>query len=242
MNLTDEQLLRYSRQIMLPEIDLAGQQKLISAKVLILGAGGLGSPAAIYLAAAGIGNITICDHDNVESSNLQRQILYTEEDVGRPKVSTAKDRLSKISATLNTRVISKKLNEADLKKEISTNDIVLDATDNFDSRYMINRACWETKTPLVSGAAIRWEGQFATFDPRNTESPCYQCLYSQGDDDDLNCSESGVTGPLVGIIGTCQAMEAIKTIIGINTNSLGKIFYLDAKHMEWQQFKLKKDP
>ena len=242
MQLTDKQLDRYSRQILLPEIDISGQQALLSSSVLIIGAGGLGSPAAIYLAASGIGKITICDYDTIDSSNLHRQILYQEADLGNQKAKVAANKLREINGGIKAKAITKKLDIDALEKEISTSTIVLDATDNFEIRYMINRTCWDTETPLVSGAAIRWEGHFGVFDPREPQSPCYQCLYKNGHDETLNCSETGVIGPLVGIIGTLQAIEVIKLIVGIGEKSIGKIFYIDGKRMEWKELKLNKNP
>ena len=242
MNLTDKQLDRYSRQILLPEIDISGQQQLLSASVLIIGAGGLGSPAAMYLTASGIGKITICDYDKIDSSNLHRQILYQEGDLGKQKAEVAIKKLQEMNEGIEAQAITQKLNIDALKKEISTSTIVLDATDNFETRYMINKACWDTGTPLVSGAATRWEGHFGVFDPREPKSPCYQCLYKNGHDEALNCAETGVVGPLVGIIGTFQAIEVIKIIVGIGENSVGKVFYLDGKRMEWKELKLNKNP
>lgn len=241
-DITDTQLLRYSRQIMLPEIDVAGQQKLLDAHVLIIGMGGLGSPAAVYLAGAGVGRLTLCDHDAVEVSNLQRQIVHRESSIGQPKVASAKRTLADINPDVQVFTVDHKLQGEELDEAVSAADVVLDATDNFLARYAINDACWRHATPLVSGAAIRWEGQVAVFDPRRPESPCYRCLYAEGDDEALNCSENGVVGTLVGIIGTCQAMEAIKLITGAGEPLIGNVLYFDGKRMEWRKLRLGRNP
>jgi len=241
-DITDTQLLRYSRQIMLPEIDIAGQQRLLDARVLILGMGGLGSPAAIYLASAGVGTLTLCDHDAVEISNLQRQIVHRQASLGEPKVESAKRTLQEINPDVQVRTLSHKLDGNALLAAVREADVVLDATDNFLARYAINDACWQSATPLVSGAAIRWEGQVAVFDPRQPDSPCYRCLYAEGDDAALNCSENGVMGALVGIIGTCQALEAIKLITGAGETLTGSVLYFDSKRMDWRKLRLGKNP
>ncbi len=240
--ITDTQLMRYSRQIMLPEIDVAGQEKLLDAHVLILGMGGLGSPAALYLASAGVGRLTLCDHDAVEVSNLQRQIVHRQANLGEPKVVSAKQTLSELNADVLLDTVDHKLQGDALLRVVDDVDLVLDATDNFLARYAINDACWQTTTPLVSGAAIRWEGQVAVFDPRQADSPCYRCLYAEGDDEALNCSENGVLGTVVGIIGTCQAMEAIKLITGAGEPLTGHVLYFDGKRMDWRKLSLEKNP
>ena len=240
--ITDAQLLRYSRQIMLPEIDVAGQEKLLDAHVLILGMGGLGSPAALYLASAGVGRLTLCDHDAVEVSNLQRQIVHRQASLGEAKVVSAKQTLSEINPDVQLDTLDHKLHGDRLLQAVADADLVLDATDNFFARYAINDACWQTTTPLVSGAAIRWEGQVAVFDPRQADSPCYRCLYAEGDDEALNCSENGVLGTVVGIIGTCQAMEAIKLITGAGEPLTGYVLYFDGKRMDWRKLSLGKNP
>jgi len=240
--ITDTQLLRYSRQIMLPEIDIAGQEKLLDAHVLILGMGGLGSPAALYLASAGVGRLTLCDHDAVEVSNLQRQIVHRQTSLGESKVASAKRTLSEINPDVQLDTLDHKLQGDALLQAVDDADLVLDATDNFLARYAINDACWQSTTPLVSGAAIRWEGQVAVFDPRQADSPCYRCLYAEGDDEALNCSENGVLGTVVGIIGTCQAMEAIKLITGAGEPLTGHVLYFDGKRMDWRKLSLGKNP
>ena len=240
--MNDEQLLRYSRQIMLPELDIDGQEKLGSASVLIIGLGGLGSPAAIYLAAAGIGELTLVDEDVVDLSNLQRQIVHREASIGEPKVASAENTIKQISSETNITTIATRLRGDQLLKTVRHADVVVDATDNFESRYEINDACLSTQTPLVSGAAIRMEGHVAVFDPRENDSPCYRCLYEQGDNENLNCADNGVLAPVVGIIGTIQAMEAIKIISGIGETLCGHVLYMDAKRMEWRRLKLLKNP
>ena len=240
--MNDDQLLRYSRQIMLPEFDVAGQEKLLAARVLIVGLGGLGSPAAIYLAAAGVGHLTLADHDDVDLSNLQRQIAHSEATVGQPKVSSAIAGITRLNSTITIEPLAKRLEGADLEAAVQSADLVLDATDNISTRFAVNDLCVSTRTPLVSGAAIRLEGQVAVFDPRESNSPCYRCLYPEGDDLELNCAENGVMAPLVGIIGTIQAMEAIKLIAGMGETLVGYVLYVDAKRMDWRKLKLPKNP
>lgn len=237
----DEQLLRYSRQIMLPEMDVAGQQKLIDATVLIVGMGGLGCPAAMYLAAAGVGHLIIADDDVVELTNLQRQVAHSQSMIGEPKVVSAQQALLGLNPDLKITALQKRLEGAILSEAVSQADLVVDACDNFTSRFAINSACIEHHKPLVSGAAIRMEGQVAVFDSRSPTSPCYQCLYSQGDDEDASCSENGVMAPLVGIIGAVQAMEAIKLLTGIGEPLIGRLLLLDARSLQWREMRLPRD-
>jgi molybdopterin/thiamine biosynthesis adenylyltransferase len=240
--LNDQDLLRYSRQIMLPEIDIAGQEKLLNGSVLIIGVGGLGSPAAIYLASSGVGRLVLSDHDRVDLSNLQRQIVHRTNAVGETKVASAARSLLEINPGVNVEALAHKLEGPELIDTVAGVDVVLDATDNFAARYAVNDACWQTRTPLVSGAAIRWEGQVAVFDPRVANSPCYRCLYGEGDDEALNCSENGVIAPLVGIIGTCQAMEAIKLLTEVGDTLTGHVLYFDGKRMDWRKLSLSRNP
>jgi len=242
MSMSDDQLLRYSRQIMLPEIDVAGQEKLLNGSALIFGVGGLGSPAAIYLASAGVGQLVLIDHDRVDLSNLQRQIIHRHDAIGESKVASAARSLLQLNPGASIEVVDRKLEGEELINAVEHADVVLDATDNFAARYAVNDACWQTRTPLVSGAAIRWEGQVAVFDPRQPDSPCYRCLYAEGDDAALSCSENGVIGPLVGIIGSCQAMETIKLLTGVGDPLTGYVLYFDAKRMEWRKLGLKRNP
>lgn len=238
--MNDEQLLRYSRQIMLPEVDIAGQEKLLAAKVLIVGLGGLGCPVALYLAAAGVGQLTLVDYDQVDLSNLQRQIAHQEADVGKAKVESAAESLRALNPGVQLRCITEKLEAQALAELVAQHDLVLDCTDNFNTRYAINAACVRQLKPLVSGAAIRLEGQVAVFDSREPTSPCYQCLYPQGDEQQLSCSENGVLAPLTGVIGTLQALEAIKIIAGFGEALVGRLILFDAKQASFHTLKLQR--
>ncbi len=238
--MNDEQLLRYSRQIMLPQIDIAGQEKLQASTVLIIGMGGLGSPVAMYLAAAGVGHLVLVDHDKVDLSNLQRQILHGQDDIGHPKITSAANTLMQLNPELRITQLDHKLSDDELRKISKNVDVVVDATDNFETRFAINRICVETETPLVSGAAIRMEGQVSVFLNR-PGSPCYRCLYREEGELDTSCSENGVLAPVVGIIGSIQATEAIKILLDIGSTLDGKLLLLDALHMEWRTMKLTQD-
>jgi len=240
--MNDKELLRYSRHIMLPQMDVAGQEALLGATVLIIGLGGLGSPAAMYLASSGVGHLVLADDDKVDLSNLQRQIAHTTENIGMSKTRSAAIALEKLNDTIKVTVMDQRLEGRDLEEAVSAADVILDCTDNFTTRFAINAAAVKHKVPLVSGAAIRLEGQVSVFDARDSESPCYQCLYQEGDDMQLSCSESGVMAPLVGIIGTLQAMEAIKVITGIGQTLTGRLLFLDAQTMQFREMKLKKNP
>ena len=239
----DQQLLRYNRQIMLPQFDIAGQEKLIAAKVLVMGVGGLGSPVAIYLAAAGVGHITLVDDDVVELSNLQRQIAHGTSDIGKAKVESARETLYDINPLVQVETINKRLKETELNNVIANCSLVLDCSDNFATRFAVNRCCVNNKVPLVSGAAIGMDGQVAVFDSRQGNKPCYRCLYKEeGDELDLNCSRNGVMAPLVGIVGSVQAMEAIKVIAELGEPLVGKLLVLDGMNMQWRNLRLPKDP
>lgn len=240
--MNDEALLRYSRHIMLEEIDIAGQERLLASHALIVGAGGLGSPAALYLAGAGVGRLSIADDDVVELSNLQRQIAHREADLGQSKARSAAATARSLNADCDARAIDSRLEGAALISAVADVDVVLDCTDRFSSRYAINRACVETGTPLVSGAAIRFSGQLAIFDRRQPNSPCYACLYGEQEGDEaLSCAESGVISPLVGIIGSFQALEALKLISGAGRAHCG-LSTFDALCGEWRRFDLRRDP
>lgn len=241
-DLNDKELLRYSRQIMLPKFDIAGQLSLKNASVLIVGLGGLGSPASMYLAAAGVGRLVLVDDDQVDLSNLQRQIVHTEKTLGQSKVESAKIHLSQINSNITYETLTKRVEGEELKALIASVDLVLDCCDNFATRFEVNRFSVETHTPLVSAAAIRMEGQISVYDPRIETSPCYQCLYPDGSEQEMTCSESGVMSPLVGILGSMQAMEAIKVLSGLGESLIGKLLMLDAMSMQWRSLKLKKDP
>ena len=240
--MNDEQLLRYSRQIMLPNFDLEGQQKLLDAHVLIMGLGGLGSPVAMYLAAAGIGKLTLVDFDIVELSNLQRQIIHRTDSLKLSKVESAAATIEQLNPMVETICINQQLSEQELLDLLPDVSLVVDATDNFSTRFMINRACYNSRTPLVSGAAIRMEGQVSVFDFNNDESPCYRCLYDEEGEENTSCSENGVMAPMVGIIGSIQAMEAIKLIANYGETLTGKLLITDAMYQEWRSMKFKKAP
>ena len=240
--MNDEQLARYSRQIMLPEFDVAGQEALLGARALIVGVGGLGSPAALYLAAAGVGTLHLVDHDHVDLANLQRQIIHDQAAVGTAKVASATRRIKAINPHTRVETAATKLQGEELAAAVAAADVVLDGTDNFAARHAVNAACVASGTPLVSGAAIRMEGQVVVFDPRRENSPCYQCLYGEAADEPLHCAENGVAAPVVGIIGSVQAMEAMKLLAGVGDSLVGQVLYLDAKRMEWRKLRLPKNP
>lgn len=238
----DEELLRYSRQIMLPEMDVAGQQCLRDATVLIVGMGGLGCPAAMYLAAAGVGHLIIADDDTVELTNLQRQIAHNQNSIGQLKVASAKASLQLLNPHTQITCLSQRMDTALLDEWVPKSSLVLDACDNFTARFAINQACVNHGIPLVSGAAIRMEGQVSVFDTRVADSPCYQCLYRAGDDEQASCATNGVMAPVVGIIGAVQAMEAIKLLSGVGETLTGRLLLLDAKSMQWREMRLPRDP
>jgi molybdopterin/thiamine biosynthesis adenylyltransferase len=241
--MNDNQLLRYSRHILLPQIGYEGQDKLTQSHALIVGAGGLGSPAALYLAASGIGKLTICDFDKVDLTNLQRQIIHTTQSIGINKAVSALQTIYEINPDVVVQTIQKKSSEADFKILAKQADVVIDCSDNFATRYALNRVCLQLKKPLVSGAAIGFEGQITVFDFRHENSPCYHCLFPDtGSDQEMRCAENGVFAPLVGMIGTTQAAEALKLILGIGESLQGRLMLLDALSMEWRTIKLSKDP
>jgi molybdopterin-synthase adenylyltransferase len=238
----DATLLRYSRHILLPQIDIDGQQKLLDSSAVIFGLGGLGSPIAMYLAAAGVGRLVLVDFDEVELSNLQRQIIHQTNDIKRPKVESARDRLIALNSNIEIETINKRLEGQALDEVVSSVDAVIDGTDNFASRFAINRACFAGRKPLISGAAIRFEGQVSVYHPGVGDSPCYQCLYRSEVGITERCSETGVVAPLLGIIGSVQAMETLKVLMGIGTDLTGRLLLLDAISMDWQTMRFKKDP
>ncbi|MDM8560155.1 molybdopterin-synthase adenylyltransferase MoeB [Candidatus Parabeggiatoa sp. HSG14] len=238
----DAQLLRYSRQILLPQIGIEGQERLLNAKVLIIGMGGLGSPVAMYLAAAGVGHLFINDFDVVDLSNLQRQIIHTTEDIGKLKVESARKTLLALNPLIEITPLYQQLDSDALIEKINNVDVVLDCSDNLSTRFAINQAAVCTKTPLVSGAAIRMEGQISVFRSDLPDSPCYRCLYPSEDALTETCSQTGITAPLVGIIGSMQALEAMKLILKIGETLTGQLLLLDALNMEWCSIKLVKNP
>ncbi len=238
----DDQLLRYSRQIMLPEIDADGQQKLAAARVLVIGLGGLGSPSAMYLASAGVGQLVLVDYDNVDLSNLQRQIIHSTPDIDRAKTDSARETLMALNPDIRIECIDHAMEEEELLQQSKLADVIVDASDNFQTRFAINAASVQTRTPLVSGAAIRFEGQVSVFDPRQDDSPCYRCLYGEDLATDETCTANGVIAPLLGIIGSIQANETMKLIMGIGETLMGRLILIDALYMEWNEAILKKDP
>lgn len=242
MELSDEQLLRYSRQIMLPQIDIAGQQRLLGSSALIIGVGGLGAPVALYLAACGVGEIVLVDDDRVELKNLQRQIIYSTGQVGTPKVESATQVIGSLNPEVSVSVIAQRLSGDALRICIEDADVVIDATDNLASRLEINRQCHAARTPLVSASAIRWEGQLSVFDSRQPASPCYQCLYGRLGEVGQSCSENGVMGPVVGMLGCMQANEAVKVLTGAGSPLVGRVLMLDALSMDTQFIHLDRDP
>ena len=240
--LTDDELLRYSRQILMPNFDIAGQQALKSARVLIVGSGGLGCPVALYLGAAGVGHLTLVDDDHIEVANLQRQIAFETAQLGESKAERLADRIRDINPLITVDVIRQRLEGEDFDAPVAQASLVLDCCDNFNTRFALNRACVKAGVPLVSGAAIRGEGQISVYDSRQPQSPCYHCLYPEQGNEDLTCSEAGVIAPLVGMIGAAQAMEAIKVISGVGKTLVGRLLIVDAWRMEWREMKLAKDP
>ena len=242
IDLNDQQLLRYSRHILLPEIGIDGQQKLAAAHALVVGAGGLGSPVSLYLAASGVGQLTLCDHDKVDLTNLQRQIAHDTSSIGLPKVESARRRLALINPEIRVEPIEERVAGKRLEQLVHDADVVIDATDNFTTRHAINRACVKHRKPLVSGAGIRFDGQIAVFDLRRADSPCYHCLFPEhGDQEEMRCAVMGVFAPLVGIIGAAQAAEALKLIMGIGESLSGRLLLLDALAMQWRSIRLSKD-
>ncbi|MES2580585.1 MAG: molybdopterin-synthase adenylyltransferase MoeB [Pseudomonadota bacterium] len=241
--MNDNQLLRYSRHILLPKIGYEGQAKLVNSHVLIVGAGGLGSPVALYLAASGVGKLTICDFDAVDLTNLQRQIIHTTQSVGVNKAVSAQQAIHAINPDVLVQTAQQKSTEVEFAQLAKNADVVIDCSDNFATRYALNRVCLKLKKPLVSGAAIGFEGQITVFDFRNAASPCYHCLYPDvGNDAEMRCSENGVFAPLVGMIGTAQAAEALKLIMNLGENLQGRLLLLDVLSMEWRTIKLSRDP
>ncbi|NOZ51860.1 MAG: molybdopterin-synthase adenylyltransferase MoeB [Gammaproteobacteria bacterium] len=239
--MNDNQLLRYSRQIMLPSVDFDGQQTLLKARVLVIGLGGLGSPIAMYLAAAGIGTLAICDHDVVDLSNLQRQIAHNTNSIGVRKTQSATKTLQALNPDTHIILLEHKLDASELRKQVNLADVVVDASDNFTTRFQLNEACVKQATPLVSGAAIRMEGQVSVFRNDQHDSPCYRCLYNDAAEVAETCSENGVLAPIVGIIGSIQATETLKILLNIGQELKGRVLILDGAYMEWRSITLKKD-
>ena len=240
--MNDDQLLRYSRQILLPEFGIEGQYKVLASRVLIVGAGGLGSPVALYLAAAGVGHLVLTDFDRVDLSNLQRQIIHHSADVGRPKVESARDTLLTINPQVRITTIDRPVEGALLDEQVALADVVVDASDNFATRFAVNAACVARRTPLVSGAAIRLQGQVAVFNRGNPDSPCYRCLYPEGEEAPETCVQTGILAPVVGVIGSIQALETLKLLSGIGASLTGHLLTWDALSMRWRTLRLLRDP
>ncbi len=238
----DEQLLRYSRHILLNELGVEGQEKLLASRALVIGAGGLGSPVALYLGSAGVGHITIVDHDHVDATNLQRQIAHTMARVGEPKAHSARDAIAEINPDVRVTPILQQADDALLDEQVALADVVLDCTDNFATRHAINRACVKHRKPLVSGAAIRFDGQISVYDARDDASPCYACVFPPSDaHEETRCATMGVFAPLVGIIGTMQAAEALKLLCGIGTSLAGRLLMLDGRGMEFTEVRMRRN-
>ncbi|MBP9714150.1 MAG: molybdopterin-synthase adenylyltransferase MoeB [Sterolibacterium sp.] len=241
--MNDAQLLRYSRHILLPQIDVDGQERLLTARALVIGAGGLGSPAALYLASAGIGTLMLADGDTVDVTNLQRQILHREHTVGQTKVASGRQQLGEINPECRVIPLHERLEGTRLAEEVAAADVVLDCSDNFATRHAINRACVQHRKPLVSGAAIRFDGQISVFDTRQAESPCYHCLFPEAQDvEEIRCAVMGVFAPLTGIIGCLQAAEALKLIAGCGQSLAGRLLLFDGLHTEWRSIRIPRDP
>lgn len=240
--LSDRQLLRYSRHILLPQMALEGQESLLNSRVAVIGLGGLGSAAALYLAASGVGYLRLIDFDHVEESNLQRQVIHSRRQVGQRKVDSAKQALAALNEDIQIEVVPESLTEQNAPKLLNDLHLIVDCSDNFNTRFLINRLSIAMKIPLVSGAAIRMEAQISVFDPRSADGPCYRCLYTEGEDVPLSCSESGVLSPLVGVMGSMQALEAVKILANIGQPLIGRLQIYDAALAEWRTLKLNRDP
>ncbi len=241
--MNDEQLLRYSRHILLSEIGIEGQEKFLASTALIIGAGGLGSPVAMYLAAAGVGTIALADGDAVDLTNLQRQILHTTGSIGKPKAASGREALAKINPEVKVVPLQRRLEGEELDRLVAGASVVLDCSDNFATRHAVNRACVRHRRPLVSGAAVRFDGQVSVFDLRDDLSPCYQCLFPENAElEEMRCAVMGIFAPLTGIIGAVQAAEALKLLAGAGDTLKGRLLILDALAMQWRTVKLAKDP
>lgn len=241
--MNDQQLLRYSRHILLPHIEYEGQQKLIDSRVMIVGLGGLGSPVALYLAASGVGKLLLADDDHVELTNLQRQIVHRSDAVGRFKTESAAATLNNLNNEVEIELMAQRPDAETLRRRLADIDVLVDCTDNFASRFLLNRICKETLTPMVSAAAIRWEGQVSVFDPRLPDAPCYRCLYDEnGTDTPQSCAENGVLSPLLGLMGSIQAIETIKLLSGAGQTLSGRVLMVDALTLQIREMRLNQDP
>jgi molybdopterin/thiamine biosynthesis adenylyltransferase len=241
--MNDEQLLRYSRHLLLEEIDVAGQERLLQSHALVIGAGGLGSAAAPYLAAAGLGHITLIDHDQVELTNLQRQIMHTENNVGKSKVSSGKQFLQSLNSSIQIETIEAKATTSLLDELLPSVNIVLDCTDNFSTRHLINASCVKHLIPLVSGSALRFDGQISVFDPRNPTSPCYACIFSPEESfEEVSCASMGIFSPLVGIIGAMQAAQALQVLIGFGEPLVGRMLLWNGRGTQIDEIRISRNP
>jgi adenylyltransferase/sulfurtransferase len=239
----DAALLRYSRHILLDELGPDAQQRFAASRALIVGMGGLGAPAAQFLVAAGVGSVTLCDPDRVDLTNLQRQILYAGADIGARKVDAAQARLAAINPEVSVTTLPERVSDPELARLVQETDVVLDCTDNFATRHAINRACVAARRPLVSGAALRFDGQLSVFDVRDPASPCYHCLFGEdGELEETRCATMGVFAPLVGIVGSTQAAEALKLLSGVGTSLAGRLLLVDALTMQWREVRVPRDP
>jgi len=238
---SDEELLRYSRQIMLPELDIAGQERLQAARVLIVGLGGLGSPVAMYLAAAGVGQLLLVDHDQVDLSNLQRQIIHSNDSVGSDKVRSAQATLQRLNPHCQVKIHNTRLDDSNAASLVTDCDVIVDCSDNFAVRFLLNRLSVAQAVPLVSGAAIRLDGQLTVYDPRRDDSPCYRCLFEETGAEDLRCTSNGVLSPLVGVVGSMQALETIKLLAEFGSPLVGRLLLVDALNLQFREVKVKRD-
>lgn len=241
--MNDDQLLRYSRHILLPEIGVEGQAAIAAARVMVVGAGGLGSPASMYLAAAGVGEIVLCDGDTVDLTNLQRQILHSQATVGHNKAASGRETLARVNPLTRVTAVEQRLDGQALADLVGGVELVLDCTDNFATRHAINRACFQHRKPLVSGAAVRFDGQVSVFDLRQPGSPCYHCLFPEGEDvAELRCAVTGIFAPLTGIVGAIQAAEALKLIVGCGEPLVRRLLILDGLTMRSREIRYGHDP
>ena len=236
--MTPEQQDRYNRQIKLPQVGEIGQENLLESRILIIGMGGLGSPVSMYLAAAGVGQLVLADYDQVDTSNLQRQIVHSHANIGELKATSARDTLLRLNPAASVDALNYELDDEELSEQIAQADVVVDCTDNFPSRFELNRVSLTTGTPVVSGAAIRWEGQVSTFIPKNPDSPCYQCLYPDTGIEAATCANEGVVAPIVGVVGTTQALETLNVLLKTGSGLCGRLLVLDGIAMEWQTISL----
>lgn len=239
--MNDQQLLRYSRQIMLPQIDIAGQEKINVSTVLVVGLGGLGSPVSMYLAAAGVGRLLLVDFDTVDDSNLQRQIVHTEARIGQNKAQSASQTIAALNASTVVETYTLRLDETLAEALFQQADACVDCSDNFATRFLLNRMSVKHRKPLISGAAIRMEGQLSVFDPRSSESPCYRCLYEESGQEDLRCATNGILAPVVGVMGSLQAVETLKLLAGMQSGYVGRLLLWDAALSEFRTMRIRKD-